>query len=67
MRRVAVTGVGVVSPIGTGVPAFFEGLRTGRSGVADIRSFDARTFPTRIAAEVKDLCKGFPAPGIRVS
>lgn len=55
MRRVAITGVGVVSPIGVGRAAFFEGLRTARSGVDTIRSFDASAFPTRIAGEVRGL------------
>jgi 3-oxoacyl-[acyl-carrier-protein] synthase II len=55
MRRVVVTGVGVVSPIGTGAVAFRAGLRAASPGVDLIQSFDARSFPTRIAAEVKDL------------
>ena len=55
MRRVAVTGVGVVSPIGVGVPAFHAGLREARSGVGPIRSFDATGLATRIAAEVTGL------------
>lgn len=50
-----VTGRGVVSPIGCGLAAFFDGLRRALSGVDTIRSFDARAFPTRIAAEVKGL------------
>ncbi len=55
MRRVVVTGRGVVSPIGSGLPAFSRGLREARPGGDEIRSFDARAFPTRIAAEVTDL------------
>lgn len=55
MRRVVVTGLGVVSPIGVGVPAFFAGLREARSGVGPIRSFDATGLATRIAAEVDGL------------
>ncbi|HEY3354233.1 MAG TPA: beta-ketoacyl-[acyl-carrier-protein] synthase family protein [Polyangia bacterium] len=55
MRRVVVTGLGVVSPIGTGRPAFHAALREARPGVDLIRGFDASSFPTRIAAEVKDL------------
>jgi 3-oxoacyl-[acyl-carrier-protein] synthase II len=54
-RRVVVTGLGVVSPIGSGRAAFFAGLREARSGVDLIRSFDARGFATRIAGEVRDL------------
>lgn len=52
MKRVVVTGMGVVSPIGTSIPAFFDGLRTARPGIGEIISFDAETFPTRIAGEV---------------
>ncbi len=55
MRRVVITGLGVVSPIGVGVPAFFTGLREARSGVGPIRSFDATGLATRIAAEVSGL------------
>lgn len=67
MRRVVVTGLGVVSPIGVGVPAFFAGLREARSGVGPIRSFDATGLATRIAAEVTGLelaaaVEGLPAP-----
>ena len=55
MRRVVITGAGVVSPIGTGVPAFFAGLEAARAGVDTIRSFDAATFASRVAGEVTDL------------
>ena len=55
MRRVVITGAGVVSPLGTGIDRFFEGLRQARAGVDLIESFDASGFPTRIAAEVRDL------------
>ena len=55
MRRVAITGAGVVSPIGVGVPDFFQGLQTARPGVDTIRSFDASTFASRVAGEVRGL------------
>lgn len=55
MRRVAVTGLGVVSPVGVGKEAFWSACREGRSGVGPIRSFDASGHPVRIAAEVKDF------------
>jgi len=45
--------MGVVSPIGVGVEDFFAGLRAGRSGIGPVSVFDARGFPTRIAAEVR--------------
>ena len=63
MRRVVVTGLGVVSPIGTGLRRFFDALKAATPGVAAIRSFDATAFPTRIAAEVKDAdLLGTPVP-----
>jgi 3-oxoacyl-[acyl-carrier-protein] synthase II len=56
MRRVVVTGMGVVSPIGIGRDRFFDGLRNGTSGIDTIKSFDATSFATRIAGEVKGFC-----------
>ena len=55
MRRVVVTGIGVVSPIGVGKEAFWSACREGKSGVGPIRSFDASGHPVRIAAEVPDF------------
>jgi len=54
-RRVAITGFGVVSPIGSGRDAFFSGLRRASAGIDQIRSFDASGFASRLAGEVKDL------------
>ena len=54
-RRVAVTGLGLVTPLGTGVEKNWEALSQGRSGVATITRFDAKDFPTRIAGEVRDF------------
>lgn len=54
-RRVAVTGLGMVTPLGNDVASTWEGLLTGRSGAAPITVFDAAGFPVRIAAEVKGL------------
>jgi 3-oxoacyl-[acyl-carrier-protein] synthase II len=55
MRRVVVTGVGAVTPIGNDAAAMWESLVAGRSGVDVIRSFDASQFPVNIGAEVKDF------------
>jgi 3-oxoacyl-(acyl-carrier-protein) synthase len=52
-RRVAVTGVGLVTPVGLDVATTWSALVAGRSGVAPITVFDASGFPVRIAAEVK--------------
>jgi 3-oxoacyl-[acyl-carrier-protein] synthase II len=57
-RRVVVTGIGIVSPVGVGVPAAWEAIRNARTGVAAITRFDASSFPTRIAAEVKEFDVG---------
>jgi 3-oxoacyl-[acyl-carrier-protein] synthase II len=53
MRRVVITGVGAVTPIGNTAPAFWEGLVAGRSGAAPITLFDASSFSTTFACEVK--------------
>jgi 3-oxoacyl-[acyl-carrier-protein] synthase II len=55
MRRVVVTGLGVVAPNGVGKQAFWEACVEGRSGVGPIRTFDASAHPVRIAAEVPDF------------
>lgn len=52
-RRVVVTGVGLVSPLGVGTEETWRAIVEGRSGVGPITAFDASGFPTRIAAEVK--------------
>jgi 3-oxoacyl-[acyl-carrier-protein] synthase II len=55
MRRVAITGLGVVAPNGVGKDAFWSACVDGRSGVGAIRSFDASGHPVQIAAEVHDF------------
>jgi 3-oxoacyl-[acyl-carrier-protein] synthase II len=55
MRRVVVTGLGVVAPNGIGREAFWSACLAGRSGVGPIRSFDASGHPVQIAAEVPDF------------
>ena len=54
-RRVVVTGIGVVSPLGTGTEKNWEALSQGRSGIGPITRFDASQFPTRIGGEVRDF------------
>src|SRR5262249_49656411 len=55
MRRVVVTGMGMVTPTGRDLESTWSALLAGKSGVGPITLFDARTFPTRIAAEVRDF------------
>jgi 3-oxoacyl-[acyl-carrier-protein] synthase II len=55
MRRVVVTGVGVVSPLGTGNQKNWDALVAGVSGIDKITRFDATDFPVQIAGEVKDF------------
>ncbi|MBW2431338.1 MAG: beta-ketoacyl-ACP synthase II [Deltaproteobacteria bacterium] len=54
-RRVVITGVGLVTPLGIGVKETWQALCNGKSGVGEITRFDASKFQTRIAAEVKDF------------
>ena len=53
IRRVVVTGLGAITPLGNTAPAYWEGLRTGASGAATITRFDPTKFKTRFACEVK--------------
>ena len=54
-RRVVVTGLGLVTPLGSTVQKNLDALMTGRSGIGPITHFDASVFPTRIAGEVRDF------------
>ena len=55
LQRVVVTGLGAVTPIGNTVSAYWDGLASGRNGVAGITLFDASAHACRFAAEVKDF------------
>jgi 3-oxoacyl-[acyl-carrier-protein] synthase II len=55
MRRVAVTGLGAVTPLGNDAPTTWRAVIAGESGIDWIRSFDASEFPVRVAAEVKEF------------
>src|SRR3989338_7716749 len=55
MRRVVVTGLGLITPVGLGWRASWAALLAGRSGIAPVRSFDTSAFPVHIGAEVKDF------------
>jgi len=54
-KRVVVTGMDVVTPVGTGLECFWNNLVSGKSGVAPVTRFDATGLPSRIGAEVKDF------------
>ncbi|HLC15808.1 MAG TPA: beta-ketoacyl-ACP synthase II [Thermodesulfovibrionia bacterium] len=54
-RRVVVTGIGMVTPLGTGVQKTWAGILEGRSGIDRITLFDATNYPSQIAGEVKDF------------
>ena len=52
-RRVVVTGMGAITPIGLGVEEFWAGVRAGKTGFGEITKFDASEYKCRLAAEVK--------------
>lgn len=54
-RRIVITGLGTVNPLGNDVATFWEGIRTGRCGVGPITRFDTSALDVKIAAEVKDF------------
>jgi len=54
-RRVVITGLGIVSPVGIGIPAVWQNIVAGKSGITKITSFDAGAMPAQIAGEVKDF------------
>ncbi|MBS3959434.1 MAG: beta-ketoacyl-ACP synthase II [Xanthomonadaceae bacterium] len=54
-RRVVVTGMGIVSPVGNTLASAWDSIRNGRSGIGPITLFDTAAYPTRIAGEVRGL------------
>jgi 3-oxoacyl-(acyl-carrier-protein) synthase len=54
-RRVVVTGLGVIAPLGIGKESFWDGMMSGKSAVREITDFDTSGFKTKIAAQVKDF------------
>jgi 3-oxoacyl-[acyl-carrier-protein] synthase II len=54
-ERVVVTGIGPVTPVGTGVEEFWTGLTTGRNGIGPIERFDASDLPVHLAGDVRDF------------
>ncbi len=58
MRRVVITGIGLISPIGSEKNTFWENLVNGKSGISAVESFDVSQYPCRIAGEIKDFDPG---------
>lgn len=62
-RRVVITGMGIVSPLGNSLESAWDGIKNGRSGIGQITHFDATQFATRIAGEVQNFdAKSFLPP-----
>lgn len=55
MKRVVITGMGAISPVGNDIPTFWNNLKNGVCGIDTIRSFSTDDLPVKIAAEVKDF------------
>lgn len=55
MKRVVITGIGVVSPLGNDIKTFWESVKKGKHGINKITKFDTSDFPVKVAAEVKDF------------
>ena len=54
-RRVVITGLGIISPVGIGIPAAWQNIVAGKSGIGKITHFDASLFACQVAGEVKDF------------
>jgi len=55
LKRVVVTGLGALTPIGNTVSQYWDGLKSGKSGANDITYFDASNFKTKFACELKNF------------
>ena len=55
MRRVVITGLGALTPIGNNVEAFWDGIKSGKCGIDKVTLFDASEYKTQIAGEIKDF------------
>jgi len=54
-HRIVITGIGIISPIGIGIPVFQDSIFNGKSGIKKIHSFDTSKFPCKIAGEISDF------------
>ncbi|BCI59760.1 beta-ketoacyl-ACP synthase II [Solibaculum mannosilyticum] len=57
-RRVVITGIGAITPLGNNAAAFWEGIKEGKNGIGPITHFDTTDFKVKLAAEVKDFSLG---------
>ena len=55
MKRIVISGVGLLTPVGSGKEAFWDGITSGKSGIESVRSFDTSEFPVHLGGEVKDF------------
>ena len=55
MRRVVVTGMGAITPIGNSVDEFWSGIKAGKVGISEITKFDTTDYKVKLAAEVKNF------------
>ncbi|MCB0706459.1 MAG: beta-ketoacyl-ACP synthase II [Saprospiraceae bacterium] len=55
MKRVVITGIGAITPIGNNIPEYLDGLKNGRSGANPLTKFNAEQFKTKFACEIKDF------------
>ena len=55
MKRVVITGLGAVTPVGTSVQTFWDSIKTGKSGIDYITKFDTTDYRVKVAAEIKDF------------
>ena len=65
-ERVVITGIGVVTSIGTGRKDFWDALIAGKSGISQISSFDTSEFSNHLGGEVKDFDPGIYSQGARM-
>ena len=63
-RRVVVTGLGIISPIGNDIDTFWENVKKGTVGIGEITKFDTTDFKVKLAAEVKDFDWGFDSNAV---
>ena len=54
MKRVVITGLGAITPIGNNVEEFWNGIKEGKCGIDEIKAFDTSNFKVKLAAEIKN-------------